>query len=146
MSDYVDHLKSLHTTIVDASSGYDEALMDAEGKGLTPLFREMMALHTAHANAIAGRLQALGEKVDGKGSFLSTIHRTVISIRSLFGGLDETILPGLIDGETRVLGYYDEALEATPAATGDTELLLSQRQTLDRKIQEMKTMKRAAAA
>ena len=75
--------------------------------------------------------------------FLSTIHRTVISIRSLFGGLDESILPGLIDGEERVLGYYDEALTDCPPS--ETAMLSAQRSALNAKINEMKARSAVAA-
>jgi uncharacterized protein (TIGR02284 family) len=143
MADHIDHMKSLHTTVVDARKGYEEALKDAEGKGLTPLFRDMIALHQSHADALAADLARHGEKVDDQGSFLSTIHRTVISIRSLFGGLDESILPGLIDGEERVLGYYDEALTDCPPS--ETAMLSAQRSALNAKINEMKARSAVAA-
>jgi hypothetical protein len=32
-----DHIESLHTRAIDACNGYEEALEDAEGRGLTPL-------------------------------------------------------------------------------------------------------------
>lgn len=143
MADHIDHMKSLHTTVVDARKGYEEALKDAEGKGLTPLFREMIALHQSHADALAADLARHGEKVDDQGSFMSTIHRTVISVRSLFGGLDESILPGLIDGEERVVSYYDEALTDCPPE--ETAALAKQRAALQAKINQMKAQKDLAA-
>jgi uncharacterized protein (TIGR02284 family) len=143
MADHIEHMKSLHTTVVDARKGYEEALKDAEGKGLTPLFRDMIALHQSHADALAADLAKHGEKADDQGSFLSVIHRTVISIRSLFGGLDESVLPGLIDGEERVIGYYDEALTDCPADEFAT--LAKQRAALQVKVGEMRARKNMAA-
>jgi uncharacterized protein (TIGR02284 family) len=143
MTDHIDHMKSLHTTVVDARNGYEEALKDAEGRGLTPLFRDMIALHQSHADALAADLIRHGQKVDDKGSFLSTVHRTVISIRALFGGLDDSILPGLIDGEERVVSYYDEALAECPPA--ETTTLAKQRAALQEKITQMKAQKSVAA-
>ena len=143
MTDHIDHMKGLHTAAVDARNGYEEALKDAEGKGLTPLFREMIALHQSHADALAADLIRHGEKVDDEGSFLSTVHRTVISIRALFGGLDDSILPGLIDGEERVVDYYDEALDDCPHAEKAT--LAKQRAALQDRIAKMKAQKSVAA-
>jgi uncharacterized protein (TIGR02284 family) len=143
MADHIDHMKSLHTTVVDARKGYEEALKDADGKGLSSLFRDMITLHQIHADALAADLVRHGEQVDDEGSFMSTIHRTVISIRSLFGGLDESILPGLIDGEERVVGYYDEALKDCPPS--ETEMLSKQRAALLAKIAEMKLLEVKAA-
>jgi uncharacterized protein (TIGR02284 family) len=142
MADHIDHMKSLHTTVVDARNGYDEALKDAEGKGLTPLFREMIDLHNRHADELRADLIRHGVAVDDDGSFLSTIHRTVISVRSLFSELDERILPGLIDGEERVASYYDEALTDCPAS--ESAMLTRQRSSLQTKIEEMKSLKARA--
>ena len=143
MADHVEHMKSLHTVVIDARNGYEEALKDAEGRGLTPLFRDMMGLHQSHAEALAADLVRHGHTPDEKGSFLSAIHRTVISIRSLFGGLDESILPGLIDGEERVLSYYDEALSDCPPS--ETASLATQRAELQDKIDRMKSMNAAVS-
>jgi uncharacterized protein (TIGR02284 family) len=145
MTDRTDHLKSLHTALIDARNGYEEALEDAEGKGMTPLFRELMVLHTSDAEALAAHLSTLGEIVDEQGSFMSTVHRTVMNVRSLFGGLDESILPGLIDGEERLLGYYDEAIQTSTTGTAEHTTLVKQRQTLHQKIAGMKMRKDMAA-
>ncbi len=112
MTDTVlDHLKSLHTAAIDARNGYQEALKDAEGRGMTPLFSDMIALHENNATELAADLRAAGAQSSDEGSFMSTVHRTIISVRSLFGGLDHTVLPGLIDGEKRNVNHYDEALK-----------------------------------
>jgi uncharacterized protein (TIGR02284 family) len=93
----LDHLKSLHTGAIDARNGYEEALKDAEGHGLTPVFREMISLHAQNASELGSQLASAGEQPDNDGSFMSTIHRTIMSIRGLFGGLGESVLPGLIE-------------------------------------------------
>ena len=141
--DQIDHLKSLHTSAVDARNGYQEALDDAEGRGLTPLFRDMIAVHGGHADELAAELGAAGEKSDDGGSFMSTVHRTIMSVRALFDGLDESVLPGLIDGEERNVGKYDDALKAGfPASL--SSLLMAQRARLVEKIAEMKARKASA--
>ncbi len=66
----LDHLKSLHTAAIDARNGYREALEDAEGKGMTPLFRDMIALHERHAAALAGELAA----ASGKAIWVPCLH------------------------------------------------------------------------
>jgi hypothetical protein len=62
-------------------------------RGVTSLFRDMIALRTEHAAALAQDLRAEGETVDDTGSFMSTVHRSVIIIRSVMTRLDESILP-----------------------------------------------------
>jgi uncharacterized protein (TIGR02284 family) len=145
MSEHIEALKSLHTALIDSRNGYEEALEDAEGKGLTPLFRDMIALRNRDADEIAGHLTALGQSVDEKGSFMSTVHRTVISVRSVITGLDESILPALIDGEERILEFYDEALAAASPRSAEHGMLIKQREALARKIGEMQRRSEQAA-
>lgn len=139
MSDYLDALKSLHTTLIDSRIGYNEALSDAEGKGLSPLFREMIELRDRHHAELDAHLRAAGETPDESGSFLSIVHRTIFKIRSLMSELDEKVLPGLIDGEKRIAGYYEDVLrDAPPAAT--TRTLEQQLTELRRQIGKMQAM------
>ncbi|WP_244594099.1 ferritin-like domain-containing protein [Rhodoblastus sphagnicola] len=138
----LDHLKRLHTSEIDARNGYEEALDDAEGKGLTPLFRDMIALHHNNIEELAGELSRQGERPDGSGSFLSTVHRTIINLRSLFNGLDDSVLPGLIDGEKRNVEKYDEALAAA-SASPIAAALAAQRDNIQQKIALMETRKAA---
>ena len=141
----LDHLKSLHTSAIDARNGYQEALEEAEGKGMTPLFREMIAVHDSNATELDTELTKAGEKPDADGSFMSIVHRTIMDVRSLFGGLDESVLPGLIDGETRNVSKYDSALKDNPPAD-ISALLQRQRGRIEQKIAEMETQKASVAA
>ena len=141
MHSLVDHLKSLHTAAIDARNGYQEALKDAEGKGLTPLFQDMIQLHDTNAEELAEVLNESGEKPDNKGSFMTTVHKTIMSVRSLFDGLGESVLPGLIDGEERNAKHYADAF---PDVTHDRKvgsLLERQQKKILVKIAAMQRMK-----
>ena len=94
MTAHVEEMKSLHTALIDSRNGYQKALEDAEGRGLTPLFRDMVARRGEDARELETLLRSAGEEPDTDGSFMSTVHRTIMSVRSLFGGIDESILPG----------------------------------------------------
>ncbi|RED35287.1 uncharacterized protein (TIGR02284 family) [Rhodopseudomonas thermotolerans] len=144
--DIIDHLKTLHTSEIDARNGYEEALEDAEGKGMTPLFRDMIALHHGNAEELAGLLINAGETADDSGSFMSVVHRTIMNVRSLFDGLDGSVLPGLIDGEKRNLSKYDEALKAAAAAPAVASTLTAQRGKIGEKVALMEQEKAAYEA
>ena len=88
---------------------------------------------------------AYGEDAGQEGSFMSSVHRTVIGIRSILTGLDESILPGLIDGENRILGYYESAIELAKNGSSEYITLIKQRDTLQLKISEMQARKDKAA-
>lgn len=143
MSAYADALTSLHTTLIDSRNGYEEALKDASEDGMMTLFQEMVALRTAAAVELEPLVRAAGGELKQDGSFMSTVHRAVISFQSILTGLDETILPGLIDGEKRVLSSYDDAIKA---ASGEAlGVLQRQRQELLQRIAEMERRRVTAA-
>ena len=81
-ADIIDQLKSLHTSAVDARNGYQEALEDAKDKGMTPLFRDMIALHQGNAIELARELTKANELPDENGSFMSVVHKTIMNVRS----------------------------------------------------------------
>ena len=141
-----DHLKTLHTAAIDARNGYQEALEDAAGQekgvAMTPLFRDMAALHQRHADQLGRVLTEAGEKPDDSGSFMSTVHKTIMDVRSLFGGLDDSVVPGLIDGEKRNVAAYDDVLNGAQPSAFLEPLLGEQRRDLAMKIAEMEAMKK----
>lgn len=145
MSDRADALKDLKTTLIDSRNGYEEAVTDAEGRGLTILFQEMVALRTRHIEEINRHLLQMGEPVEDEASFMSTVHRTVISVRSLLTGLDTNILPSLISGEETILGDYDKVLGVAEATDLKPEFLVAQRQELADKIKTMQVLHDKAA-
>lgn len=77
-------------------------------------------MRNEHASKLARFLIAAGEQPDQDGSFMTTVHKAVINVRAVITGIDESVIPGLVDGEKRVVGYYDEAIEG---ARGDATLL-----------------------
>ena len=134
----LDGVKSLHTAAIDARNGYREALADAEGKGMTPLFNEMIALHSKNADELAAVLRKAGETADDAGAFMSTVHRTIMSVRSLFHGLGKSVLPGLIDGEDRNLMHYTDVLDGPDTSAALRPVLLAQRGRIEAAIVKMR--------
>jgi uncharacterized protein (TIGR02284 family) len=145
MTSYLDALTYLHTSLIDSRNGYEEAVKDAQGKGLTPLFRDMVTLRDRDAAELGQHLKLLGAAVDESGSFMTTVHRAVISFRSVFTELDESVLPGLIDGEERIIGYYNDAIETTLPGSSENTTLIAQRRKLQSVVADMKARSSAAA-
>jgi uncharacterized protein (TIGR02284 family) len=133
-----DGLMSLHTRAVDARRGYEEALSHADGNGMAPLFVDMIAIHTTNANELSAQLDALGEHPDPGGSFMGAVHSSIMDVRSLFGGLDESVLPGLIDGEERNVERYNRVLSLRDIPIGLRDDLDRQRQRIQAMIATMK--------
>jgi uncharacterized protein (TIGR02284 family) len=145
MDDLIRKLKTLHTSLIDARSGYEEGLKDAHGKGLTPLFQELIALHGQDATAVAEQLKRLGAAVDERGSLMGTLDRVVMKFTSLITELDEKILPNLIDGEEHVLVHYDDAIAASSPENLEYPVLVTQRDALKQRIEAMRERARPSS-
>jgi uncharacterized protein (TIGR02284 family) len=142
-TDIIENLKSLHTSEVDARNGYQEALDDAKGKGMTALFADMVALHRDNAEELARELTKADQIADEEGSFMTVVHKTIMDIRSLFNGLGQSVLPGLIDGEKRNISKYDDALKDAKTPPALAKLLSAQRGRIAQKIALMEADKAA---
>jgi uncharacterized protein (TIGR02284 family) len=112
-----DALKSLHTSLIDARKGYETAVADAEAPDMKAIFQKMLALHADAHRDVHALLAERGERPDEDGSFMATVHKTVISVRSAVQGLDRASLPSFADGEERIVQAYDEAIAADPGAS-----------------------------
>ena len=139
----VDALKDLHTALIDTRRGYEEATKDAETSDLKALFRDMVTLRSRDHEEIHRALTSLGEKPDESGSFLTTVHRAVIGLRAAVTGLDASALDGFVDGEERVIGKYNAALDACTNQPALTEILMRQKRVLLTKIAQMKRQEHA---
>ena len=142
-NDILDHLKSLHTSAIDARNGYQEALKQADGKRMTPLFREMMELHERNAAELARALARDNEVADEKGSFMTVVHETIMDVQAMFNGLEESVLPGLIDGEKRNVSKYDDAILSARTRPIIANFLATQRDSIVKKIAAMEAQKAA---
>ena len=87
----------------------------------------MVGVHELNAQEIAAVLTGVSEEVDSDGSLMSVVQRTIIEVRSIFNGLGESMLPGLIDGEKRNVELYDEALKADAVPPAIEKMLADQR-------------------
>jgi len=137
-------LQSLHTHAIDARDGYRRAVNDSpDSTAIAALLVKMGDLHDTHADELARALIERGEEVQEDGSFMGLVHRTIMDIRSLFGALDESILPGLIDGEQRNVKSYDTALETSLADAEALAVVERQRGALVAAIGEMEAARAA---
>jgi uncharacterized protein (TIGR02284 family) len=135
-----DSLKTLHTALVDARNGYQEAAKDAETPALAALFAEMIALKERDHAELHDALRRMGETPDESGSFMSTVHQTVIRVRSAVTGLGTNALSSFVSGEEQILSDYDDALKDCAGDPAITATLRKQRDTLLAKIGEMKRL------
>ena len=134
-----DSLKKLHTDLVDNRNGYEEAVKDAE-LPLKAFFAEMVALKEKDHAELHGALTRLGEKPDEDGSFMSTVHKTVISVRAAVSGLGTNALSSFVMGEEQIVDAYDTALKDFASDPEIVATLTRQKATLLTKIAQMRQM------
>ncbi|WP_315719641.1 MULTISPECIES: PA2169 family four-helix-bundle protein [unclassified Bradyrhizobium] len=135
-----DSLKTLHTSLIDARNGYQEAAKDAETPALKALFAEMIALKERDHAELHDALRRMGETPDESGSFMSTVHQTVIRVRSALTGLGSNALSSFVSGEEQILSQYDDALTDCADDAATTATLTRQRASLQAKVAQMKQL------
>jgi uncharacterized protein (TIGR02284 family) len=133
-----DSLKSLHTALIDARKGYETAYTDAKKPEMKSFFQSMKTLHEAAHDDVHKALTAHGETADEDGSFMATVHKTVISVRSATLGLDQYSLDSFADGEEKILEYYDDAIADDLVSSTTLQMLKKHRAALAGKIGEMR--------
>ena len=96
-----DELKTLHSAIIDAQRGYDEAAADAETPCLSGLFGGMAELHERHHAEVHRALVQAGEPTEEDGSFISNVNKGVVAARAAMTGL-QGALPAFSDRKSVV--------------------------------------------
>lgn len=139
-----DALQALHTALVDAREGYRTAIDKAEDSHVLALLRTADSLHAAAHADIHRILAGRGDRPADDGSFMGTVHKTVITTRAALVGLDEGALDAFASGEENTLERYDEAIrdEGDPAVR---EKLSEHRTALAAQIGKMKQVSARAS-
>jgi uncharacterized protein (TIGR02284 family) len=97
--------------LIDARRGYEEALRESPDGDVADLFRQMLDVRTKAIDQIRDALAAAGETGDEHSSFMSLVHRTVVSIRVTVERLGPDSLPTFANGEARIMLAYNSAID-----------------------------------
>lgn len=145
MTPQIDAMTALYTRLMDSREGYGEALAQAGPDDLLPLFAEMHNRRTADSAAVGTWLAAAGQPSEETGSFMASVNRTIVYLRAKLTGLDEGALAGVIDGETRILSLYSDAIAAS-VGQPDCAFLDDQATSLAAKIGELEAWRTRVGA
>ena len=138
MADATEKLKCLHTDLVDARNGCEEAVKDATDDEVIALFARQRDLHAKAIDEISAMLVRTGLAASEDGSFMGMVHRGVIGIRAAITGLRAGALQASIDGENRLVEKYAEALASPRLNPDDAAVLERQKGELQSAINAMK--------
>lgn len=135
-------LKNLHTALLDTKQGYETAAKDVDDPTLKRAFDDMIRLRTEDHDELHAALAKLGDEPDDGGSFMGTVHKTVVGTRAAITGIDRAALAAFADGEDRVLNDYDAARDEQAAAgrAEITKMLDRQRGIVAEKAQALRQM------
>lgn len=136
----LSELATLQVRHTDAANGYDAGLENADA-AMTLILRRLSDMHRDFAEQTARILVAHGGEPDPDGSWLSWVHQTVMVARGMIDGLGTDVIPGLVDGEKRVLDQVDRALEQTHWADSERNALIGQRDRIEAEIAELNAMR-----
>ena len=140
-------LASLHVTLVDAIKGY-QTMMEKSQPELQASIQPFATLHQRHAEELAGILRESGISPDQDGSFMSAVHKVVVSARAMFNDLDNDALPSVVKGEELIVSEYRnvlaEAHDGNSHSALDRHHVLVQR--LTKHIEDLTTLVRRAQA
>lgn len=135
-----DALKALHTALIDARKGYEQARKATGEADVKAIFGKMIGLHEKSHDSIHKILASRGEKPDDDGSFMSMVHTTVISVRSAITGLDKNSLSSFASGEERIVQSYDEAIRDSLGDAAVVKALKRQRSDFVEMIDQMQRL------
>src|ERR1700761_2027315 len=135
-----DKLKTLHTALVDTRAAYELASQKAESPAVILICKQMATLRREDHVELHRALLEAGETPDENGSFMTTVHETVVKVRAAITGISEKTLPAFISGEEEIVRLYDEAVEEAGPNSRTTDVLMRQRANLISKIQDMKRL------
>ena len=136
----LDAIKTLHTSMIDTRRAYEKAREETKMPDLKSFFGAMVDLRQKSHDELHEVLTEMGERPDEDGSFMTTVHRAVIGVRSAVTGVDHGSLSAFASGEENILKEYDDALGQNDLRQATSDLLRRQRATLVEKIGEMKAL------
>ena len=143
-TDATEALVTLQTRVIDASEGHAKGAERADDPTMARVFQELHAMHKSHAATLGAALVVRGVEPDADGSFMQYVHKAVISVRSAVGALGESALPGVRDGEERILSLYDDTLNLVPGDAEVVALLETQRREVAEAIDRIRALEPAA--
>lgn len=127
----LEKTRELKVAMDDALEGYGTMLDKAE-PSFRPTVTTLIERHRSARSDIEALLRERGAD-DGKdGSFMGAVHKTVVTVRAAVDDPDGDWIPGIVDGEERNLGKYDEAIAAAESDPALLATLRKHRQELER--------------
>ena len=141
-------LALLLARLSDLQAGYREAANRAADPMMVALLSHLFSTHLANHARLAEARKGWGFAEAGPGQVQGLSGRAFGHIGRLVAGADETVLPGLMEAEARMVVEYGHVIATVPAQDAPLRaLLVTQRATLQSRIDMLRgLLPRAEAA
>lgn len=137
MRDECQALARVHARVSNAIAGYDELERRSTGSTRMPgVAVAMKAMHLRHRKGVEGMLASRGCEPSPEGSFVALLQEGVIRFRDWIDDLDDDIPGRLLRTEERIVGLYDEAIDAFRNSAPERSALAEQRSEIAARIRE----------
>lgn len=140
LQDELGALATLQVQHVDAANGYKTGAEKADAQ-MRPILEKLVALHQQSAAEAASILIAHGGQPDPDGSWMSMVHETLMSIRGLFGKIDDDVIASIINGEERILSQIGSVLSQEIWSHEERQAIETQRDRLNTVLANLREMK-----
>lgn len=126
MDESVVELAVLQARHADAANGYEKGLEKADAD-IKPVLEKLKRLHEQASTETGEIVQAHGHEPKPDGSWLSIVHETMMTVRGIFDGIDDDIIPAIIDGEQRIADQIDTVLAQDQWSKSERQTIQDQR-------------------
>ncbi|WP_344930863.1 PA2169 family four-helix-bundle protein [Aquimarina addita] len=137
----VNVLQGLLEKNYDAEEGFKKVMIETDHAGLTSFLQLRARERSQFATELTDKIISLNEEPIKSGSFSGTLHRAWISIKTTISGdKNEAILEECINGEKEILAEYDKALENNYFTEDVKNMLLNQRESINKVLNTVKKL------
>jgi uncharacterized protein (TIGR02284 family) len=138
-------LNKLVQTARDGVEGYRQALNDVDNDMFEPIFRDYMQQRERFIGELTQKINDLNGTVDDSPSWLGTLHRGWLDIKSAFtDGGEEAVLDECERGEQVAIDNYNEALNNETWPEEVSSLIRNQMEEIRSALDRVRTLRQAA--
>ena len=143
-NEVTEKLNELLEKNYDAEKGFKEAADDVKNEKLKAFFREKAQQRYDFGHELKAEISNFGGAPDKGTSVKGDIHRAWMDLKSaLTSDKEEEVLEEAIRGEKAALEEYNEAIRNKDFPPSTANLLLKQRNAIERTLQEVKALEEA---
>lgn len=134
----IEALQTVLTRTIDAISGYDKMLPEAEAD-VAPILKKLRETHHEHTGQLAAIITGLGGEPETEGSVMGTVNKAVVSLRAMFDEIDDDALEQAVNGEKWITDAFGEAAQELPEGHHRDEVV-AMRQELEALLTEARAI------